>query len=440
MDVSSERAVLTRLEDKFGQRQHHEGVAIRAHVAAYIADFVEKLEAQPAASIAIPSGITGLRRRYLEAVNANAIAKLRHARARAVAQGATPNRDDNTEARSTGLLSAHLDDLAKQRQHSDLNNIEHHACDLRRISKATKASSSPPTKEGDFLSHAEPQADYDEMARDAQEKLRLLESAVLQARSGSDLEKAQLASVQGTNVSKGVINGEQLRALGEVRAELTAWLEDILANCSTGDKPSELTDTHQEEEQHVALEDVQAAYDAYVKTRKSLLHALRRRDTLGSSLKASIVSVPSESSARAMLPGVDDPMMKQEEVACFLQSKEDLEQVVSYMDGTAKEEKSETAAMLQRLADESQLLPGYPILARSDKFGAAIQAFGGMGADQMHDQVMERTASWAFAAAGAGETTTVAVTKELEQGHEAMEGVQDILKALSFLDSAAAGP
>lgn len=439
MEVSSEWALLKRLEGAFGQDKRSGHVSVKAQVAAYIADFAQKLETQPDANIAIANEVTGLRKHYLEAVKANAIAKLRHARI--CVQSEKLHLNDKSKCWTTSLLSARLDDLAKERQHAELGIIDHHARDLQRVSKATKASSSSPARERYFLPRDGSQPDYNEIARDAQEKLRLLESAVLQARSQSRREKARLASSQSTtSVSKGAADRHQLRALDGVRANLTAWLEESLARCNTENMSDYLADNPHEEEPNLRLEDVQAAYDVYVETRKKLLHTFQRSSIQGPTMEISPVLASSAVSTRVMLPELDDPVMKQEEVARGLQSKRDQGQLLSYLDGAVKEGKTETAEVLQRLADESQLLPAYPILARSDRFKAAIQTFGGNGADQVHDQVIGQTEAWSFAANASGEATDVAVIKVLQKGDKAIEGVQENLRDLSFLKQTAGEP
>ena len=436
MEASSERALRTRLEGAFGPDQGSGQISVKAQVADHIADVVQKLESQPNADITIANEITGLQRDYLEAVQANAIAKLRHARVRAQSQRLHLN--DNTKC-STSLLSACLDELAKKRQHAELGINDEHVRRLERLSKAAKARSFSPARERYSLPRDGSQPDYNEIARDAQEKLRLLESAVLQATSQSRREKARLASFQSTPiVSTGAANRHQVQALDEVRAKLTAWLEDSVTRCNTEDMSDHPADNDRNEEPNLRLDDVQAAYDVYAETRKKLLHTFQRISIQGPTMEISPVLASSDVSTRVILPELDDPLMKQEEVARRLQSKQNQGQLLSYLDGIVKEGKTETAEVLQRLADESQLLPAYPILARSDRFRAVMQTFGGNGADQVHDQVIGQTEAWLFAAKASGEATNAAVIKELQQGDKAIEGVQENLSDLSCLKQAAA--
>ena len=439
MEKSAERILLTRLEANLCQQTGDEANATEK-VSAYISELRQQYESQSDGIIEIPDEVTGLRRRYLEAVKANAHARFQHAQALRPSERGTP---DAAGPESIGLLEARLDRLVREKQRSQLDIIDHYTMELDTVSRA------PPAETSDSMRNADPSVDMiiggPDMERVVQEKLRLLEMAVLQARHKANRERLQLQTIKtSAQFAEGSGGGNELQALNVVRRELTGWLEEILVKCSSeelndhcddGEAQNGHCDEGEEQKSKSTGEDVRDAYGQYFKAREKLSSLTGRESRPKSPTEAGATSTSAEATASKLpsQPHVDDELITQEHVATSRETKQSQEQMKQYLANIVKDERKDAIDLLQRLADESQLIPAYPILARSGKFDNATKTFGSRDTAPPPDMVVSRAEAWAFAAEAANDTNNATISKHLEQGHQAMNEVQNNLNDLRFL-------
>ena len=436
MEDLLERALLRRLEAGFGLENGNEDTT-KAGVSAYIAYLAQQVREQQDGDTTIPEKVTGLRRRYLEAVEANARAKIRHNRAPEQNQGASsiPKAKHHT----TDLLSARLDHLIEEKQHSELNIIDYYTRKLSDIPKFSRTDPSQTAENRDSPRQTDPEIELDVMIQNAKDSSHSLETTVLQARHSSSREKARLRSVQDLSHStESAVGTDQVRALGMVRDKLTTWLEDILVKCSTRDNLDVVLEECLEHGRGSTTEDVRVVYDGYVETRKKTLDAVQMSSDSRLVSSATIAATGSKGPMRDGLAEPEDSVISQEHAVRDLEFEKTQRQLLSYLEVVEWEERAETIEILQRLADESQLLPAYPQLAHSERFNEAFKTIGRRDVDLVHDPVIGQVGTWAFAAGAAGQTSDFAVTRHTEQGHEGMEEVQNNMRDLSLLNESSA--
>ena len=433
MEKSAERVLLTRLEADFGQQTGDEANATEK-VSAFISELRQQYESQSDGILEIPDEVTGLRRRYLEAVKANAQASSQ------CAQVLKPSGRGSSVSEApeyTGLLATRLDELAREKQRSKLDIIDHYTMELDRVSRAPSAETSDSVRNED--SSVDMVIEGPDMERLVQEKLRLLEMAVLQARHKANRERLQLQTIKTSAQSaEGSGGGNQLQALNMVRRELTGWLEEILVNCSSEELNGH-SDDGEEQESKSTGEDVRDAYEQYFKAREKLSSLTGREFRPKSPTKTGATSTSAEATDAKLpsQPHVDDELITQEQVAISRETKQSHEQMKQYLANVVKDEREDAIDLLQRLADESQLIPAYPILAHSGKFDNATRTFGSRDTAPPPDMVVSRAEAWAFAAEASNDTNNATISKHLEQGHQAMSEVQNNLNDLRFLKDTA---
>ena len=430
MEGSIETDLLNRLKAGFDENTGHETGASREKISLYVDELARNIAQNPREDLTIPDAVTGLRRRYLEAIKAGAIAKSRNTRALTQRHDSRPTVLGKSQGAS--VLSARLDQLARENQHSNLDIIDHHAHELDKISDSHHWSSTEGRRDGGPSLGTGPETKVNELTGKAQAMLNSLEAAVLQVRHDSTRQRIRLQSIKdSTHLLQSDAARGQLRALEAVRSQLTKWVEDTLAKCSA-ENPDEAPSGVGERRATATMKDVHKAYEEYITVRKSLVTAVHRSSAEKSNDNFDPAPIWPGASARTAVAQVHDPVMKYEQNVAILESQQSLQQVGTYLDSFLAEEKAETVDLLQRLADESQLLPGYPILVRDRTFKNASKAFK-RDEKKTSDGVVEQAEAWAFAISAAEEASSAMVTKQLEQGHRAMDEVQNTLRDLSFL-------
>ena len=97
-------------------------------------------------------------------------------------------------------------------------------------------------------------------------------------------------------------------------------------------------------------------------------------------------------------------------------------------------ERTDATEMLQRLADESQLLTAYPMLNKSERFSHARKVFGETG-EQNPDDVAEHAKAWSFAAGTSGSASEARLTHDLLHANHALQKMQRNIQDIEFLSN-----
>jgi hypothetical protein len=432
MENRQQDALFGRSRRTFGHSLGHGAFRTESAVPNLLAEQVKDPEVPSSSETPTADVFTALRKQYLAAVRRNTAAKTGHTLV------LNPKQQQSSEPRNVpqtaNILSTRLVQVSRQKQHAHLDIIQHHADELKQLSSDQINLSSHVANDEEHTSASASGSEISQMIEDVQTTLRSLETAVVRVRHSADRETARLQATRSSIDSspQRSVNG-QLQALNVVRKQLTAWLEDSLAVCSSEDM---LNGTRQasKEKGVVTTAMVQEAYDGYFGIRIELLGAVQSMSI--SALPLHDIDQETEILPRAPSASVEDHVIDSEQTLRARQAEESLQQLNSYLNSSQADEEASAVESLHRLADESHLLPAYPILAQSEKFSNAMKAFGSTEAKQPADRVMEQTNAWRFAAEAANDATTSQLEVSLRRGHEAIDAVKNNMEDISFLSKA----
>lgn len=397
----------------------------------------------------IPADLTGLRREYLKALEANTAARKGF---RAVSEDiAALRRQRSSKTRPAEIADpqepgADLQDylllLRDRRRHAKLQVFQHY---LEEFSQQ-EAPGPEEIEAGEDPSQRLPlpentntdAPDGDGAGTDLDELVHKLERAVVRARTQLDREKQLFEKAKAQHDSRGVGGpgksspAATVRALQRTRDELVQWVEDRLVGGGDPDEslvqdlpPEEIEEARRLLE-HQKLQ-ISEQYAAYLQARRELLDAASRacQPIAVTSKPSSRPTYRKEAAAEEVQPPdpVDVLSFASENLVPLSKSQKALALQKSYLSGLLAKEKSTTLRALHRLSDESHLLPEYPILARQPRFKNAVAALNSRSQPQSSDHTKSDDAvslaeAWAFAAEAAAANERDYVRQKVALGTE----------------------
>lgn len=280
-----------------------------------------------------------------------------------------------------------------------------------------------------------------------------LEKAVLRARLLLKKEqkllvkaKAAKSTVQGSST----VHGSRLRALGKTRNELINWIETELAKA--GDNPIYSRNAMDPEFPEIGgntfignqLISIQRRYGQYTTARRALILAATSKldpssptaiDDKDAKVDKNILP-HSNTADHFIYPYLGDLMS-------ILSEQKSMTQQKSHITISLAKHLKEAAQGLDRLADESHLIPVYPMPAviAQRKGLDAPSSFGDEISSHEKPDSSRWAGTWVFAADSAKAATKDAVSEKLEEGtRNALETRRILLELQSLLgeDSKAA--
>ncbi|KAL2856562.1 hypothetical protein BJY01DRAFT_203017 [Aspergillus pseudoustus] len=397
----------------------------------------------------IPVEVTGLRREYLQALQVNVAARKQHQviseklAASARPSGSNPSFDSSLE------LSSYLRLVRDKRRHAKLRVFDHYLHELRGRNIA---------KSEDFENQSRDQLGLEELAQDDQhsnardsdieELVQNLERAVIRAKSHLDRERKLYDDLKAQNDSTGFNKDEvapsvKVAALQRTRDELVHWVEEkLMGSGSTEGAPVTELPAEEIEESARILEEqrvrILEQYAAYTETRQRLLEAAARACQPVST--ASTKPPPQPADLRGM--SIEETLpIEPLEVLSFAsnvlhpisKAQRSLALQKFYLSGLLAKERSTTLRMLNRLSDESHLLPEYPILARQPRFKHTAAALGARHVANQpdpakQDEIVNMAEAWAFASSAAGSNEKEFVEQKVGDGTERAQSAQEELQ------------
>lgn len=405
----------------------------------------------------IPADLTGLRKQYLQALQANVAARKRF---RAVSeeigslrlQRAPKPRSEFDEPQDPGAdLRDYLLLLRDQRRYTKLQVFQHYLEELQAkempglVDTEAKDDSSPDALLPEGVDDGESGGKRSET--DLEGLMHNLEKAVVRARGQLDREKQLFEKVKAQHDSREetapgqVAPAVKVQALQRTRDELVQWVEERLVGEGDPDEslvqepsPEEL----EEAQQHVEQQKAQIAeqYAAYIQSRRELLDATSRAcQPVTVTPKPPPRSTPNEPTAEAAAPPnpVDALSYAMENLLPLSKSQKALALQKSYVSGLLAKEKSSTLRALNRLSDESHLLPEYPILARQPRFKHAVSALNSRHSSRspeqaQPDEVKSLAEAWTFASEAAATTERDYAQQKLVLGAEVARDARKTLE------------
>ncbi|KJJ31082.1 hypothetical protein AFLA70_46g003351 [Aspergillus flavus AF70] len=405
----------------------------------------------------IPPELTGLRKEYLLALKANVNARKEY---RLVSERYTSGK---TQGQPSGGVNAHrvdpnselrayLELLRDRRQHAKLQVFQRYLEELKnrdiikpedfdRIGNRSQQSALQPDLEEDQNGCASEIGIEDLMHN--------LERAVIRARYQLEREKRLLEELKAQHDTEdgsendGIASGAKVTALQKTRDVLVQWVEEKLGSVGNNeDGPVQELPPEEIEKSANLLEDQKAQiaeqYAAYVDARKRLLDAASRAcQPIGTS-SVQPASRPTEKRKTTpeetpTVEPVDVLSFADEQLLPLSKCQRALALQKFYLTGTLAKEKSTTLRILNRLRDESRLLPEYPMPARQPRFKHATAAINARYATTpvepaKPDEVVALAEAWAFASEAAGTSERENVEHNLEDGIEAAQDAEQALQ------------
>ena len=400
------------------------------------------------------SEFTGLRGEYLEALRANVAARKEY---QSVSEDVTTKTNTRRKAKTDTVASSsdsaaagiqgYLQLLRDRRRHAKLEVFQRYLQELQ-------------TKQGVEPDHFDKTEQQNEQLRqivDIQDGVQSssgsgveglvhkLERAVIRARAQLNREKQLFEELKSKHdVKDKQPDGEaKVQALKRTRDSLVLWVEEKLMSVGSHDE-APVEDLSPEEIEHAAnlLEErkvqISQQYMAYTEARRALLESAAKacQPVAIGPTKPQRSSPDGEKSAPGDLPTLEsmDVLSFASEILLPLsKSQRALALQKSYLSSMLSKEKSTALRILNRLQDESHLLPEYPIPARQPRFKHRNST--GPRDQTPPDEISTLSEAWAFASGAARDQEQEYVSQKVVEGgetlHEALQTLEEVCDTLN---------
>ena len=415
----------------------------------------------------IPREVIGLRRQYLKEVQANI--KARHDYQDLLAQRAGPDETGEDVADvgdGVARLETHLRLLQLRKRREEVQITRHYLEKLKETNPAKGGGfhfKQHPIDEDVTTASLQAPLEIDDgsTGRDSTEALmKKLERAVIRAKYQLEREERLLAEVKARHPKDSSTDqdndpGQRLNALAATRDELVRFLEEKMSSDSIEYDNSahsaveSSSDSALDREQ--VQEEIQAEYEKYLTARRRLLDvasiALSAPGGSGShdTLSGKDTEVV-DNRVGAPLPAITQPALSAlpfvgEQLLPLLRNQRAHALQRSYTSKVLNTERRKALDSLDLLADESHLLPAYPIMARQARFKNVVSALGGpkkpdhamVDAEEDTDEMIKRVEAWEFAAEEASKAGDGFVMDKVNYGNERLDGAEGSLALLDKL-------
>lgn len=438
----------------------HEILYIRRLLTLYLASFITfpregttpdiQLRCPEAAEAVAeyPSAIKGIRKQYLEAVQANIAARERY---KTVASAISQDDDISSGPPSSNegpeRLKTHLHLLQMRVRRNELRIRRHY---LERLEESNPAKNGHldlqlvRKAEGEETPLSDP--DRNDNAQLSETNLHdltmQLQRAVVQATYKLEREKQLLAAAKAHHeleTSSGWSSTPQARieALNATKNELIEWIEEKLALANleddTGIDETGLNSEPKIESETAVTEMINSQYEQYLEARQKALEVAARAIAPSQQSEAGTASTNTPAlQPRANRPWVLPFLAAQ--VKSLERNQVCTHTINNYTSENLGRVRAHTLETLGRLADESQLLSAYPMTVGQDKPKHEVV---GLKPHPVHelgeDEQIKRAQAWAFAAREAQATTDGVLAEQVKAGNERLVHTANLLHDLEEL-------
>lgn len=462
-------------------KTRQEALRIRRILSLYLTSHIRSVDGElinnvvlsaPGGAVQVPKvpiELSGLRKDYLRALRANIRARNEYrqltrdavdAESDATRQLGPPyNRTAEDKAEQ---LSTYLSLLQERRKYEKLSILQDYLEILNKKDVAASDYLSIDRMEKELPLMPEPPvaASWSVSSNDNTEKLiHRLERAVLRAKHALENEKNLIAKlkdeqrtqsrqIEATDAESpaGSGSGGKVAALCRTRDELISWMEEQLAKSSqtNEDASPEVSDRNLESEDcdiELRKAAIAAKYEQYLESRKGMIAAASGTVSYqgqGAGGKEQQQSVDSQvesnrkhndQQASLVLPYLTEYLIPSARAQkAFLQQE-------AHIATSLSKQQDLTMQLLNRLANESHLLPNYPLLSRQPRFKNAVAALGPkqLSAPVHESRSTYEARAWAFAADAARSATHEIVEQRLEHGFTHVKNAQVVLHEIREL-------
>lgn len=409
------------------------------------------------------NGVRGIRREYLRCVRANINARQEYEKIRRQHQlHIRPekhhlrrgSRDDSKEEGSPEISLDHFLDVVKYRRKHERLRILQDYLDMLAQKPAAAADhldprvvlkdvgSLPPVPTEVMINTGVPK---ESKRTDLNELVDQLEKSVLRAKMLLKKEQKLLAKVKADGQPRNASStnsGSRLQALGTARNELINWIETELAKAgesadSGNDQASKSVEKKGKDYIDSQLISINRQYSQYTKARQSLI--LAATGSLEAPPPTAIQKDPEVSTGNeevdtaSTMSYVLHPYLA--ELMCVSNEQKSMIQQKSHITISLAKQLKEAGQGLDRLAEESHLLPSYPFTSVS------TQRKGLEGPASLEDEISNlekpdssrRVRAWVFASDSSSKNTKDTVLGKLEEGEVAILEARQTLSKLQAL-------
>ncbi|KAI9866482.1 MAG: hypothetical protein M1813_001032 [Trichoglossum hirsutum] len=421
----------------------------------------------------IPPEISGLRKQYLKALQANGKAREEYqslSDLRATSDEATTRQTtkkaDEGDGDHEGILQTYLSLLRLRQRYEKLRIFQDYLDLLCRkppakpqfldMNEILKELPAPPKLSAEALRSIgandlySPGSNIDTLTRQ-------LEMSVLRTKHLLENEKMLLAEWKDKRdeaaITGTVVGSHRSHALGQVRNELIHWIESELSKTGhplEGNVGQASGDWTPEADSGVSYsaESITRQYREYIEARKSLLTAL----------STATLSLPTQEGSTVVADAIDEvgqagsidqvvpahsllPYLSYHLLPLSTLQKSIIQQKSCLTTSLAKQQRS-TTQTIERLSEESHLLPSYPLLAGQARFRNAAAILASRAVDNRPvsserditgsggDDSIRKARAWLFAADAARAATEDAVREKIESGEDKIQNAQETLAKL----------
>ncbi|OQE42067.1 hypothetical protein PENCOP_c004G02513 [Penicillium coprophilum] len=393
----------------------------------------------------IPTNISGLRKDYLKALAANVAARkdfvLASENVASLRRQRTfPNRPSNDDLQEPGTeFRDYLALLRDRRRHNKLQVFQNY---LEEIKTRDAGSLDDVGNDGEqiLLPEVDAEAGRNGTETDLDELVHNLERAVVRARTELGRQKQLFEKAKAQHDPQTETSGAKAQALQKTRDELVQWVEERLVGQGDPDEsmlqelsPEEIKNAQQGLENRKIQ--ITEQYAAYLHARRDLLDAASRAcQPVTVTPKPPSRSTNKNELVMAEIPPpnpIDVLSYTNENLIPLCKSQKSLALQKTYLSGLFLKEKSITLRALNRLSDESHLLPEYPAPARQPRFQHAAAALDlrnqAQTSDQTPDEVFSLAEAWAFASDAAAANERDFVRQKIALGTEIAQDARQTL-------------
>ena len=415
----------------------------------------------PTSSIdAMPHGVRGIQKEYLRCVRANTKARKEYSKAnkdchvfqesQRVSGGLRECSvsQDGTE----GSLRSFLDLVQQRQKHERLRIVQDY---IEMLSEKPAASAG----------HLDPQEvlkDVESLPRVPVEVINIntsssshmrnknhlsvlvdqLEKSVLRAKILLKKEQNLLANFQAENANISLRGGSRLQAVDTTRCELINWIEGELGRA--GDSPREADDgqgttkaaKQGKEYIQTELASIQRQYARYTKARQALVASSGPATELSPIAELNQdLGLPATQEEPRSASGINHTIYPYLEAMVAVSNEQKaMIQQKSYLTISLSKQLKEGSQGLNRLADESHVLPAHPVPAIiSQRKASEAVSFGEQMSSHEKPDTSLRARAWVFASDSASYATKEAVSDRLVEGAKSTTEAHETMSDLEVL-------
>ena len=437
-----------------------EGLPARTLSATSLAALGECIELEK-----IPSEISGLRRSYLKALRANVKARIEYAQLTCDSSHGTKvirQKERHDEEGSREAIETYLALTREQLRFEKLRILQ----DYLEMLSHKEAAQPDYLQMCSILKGVGPSPETIQMpvyhetlgptsAIKIQALTTRLEKTVLLAKNALDNQKTLLGKIrqdqrsqQNSGQTTTISARTRIDALTRSRDELINWIEKHLAKTSQSNEASDDIPISDSSDVPLDIEKrkqkILNKYEDYVEARKSLVALMSFSDSfllqdrnqraadIESQLQDQTVD-RNRHKASSVLPYLTEYLIPTANAQKTVLRQE------SHLSRTLASQIKATMQVLDRLAEESHLLPSYPILARQPRFQnvvAALRSKSSLSAyrettdNEDDSKLISQARQWAFAADAARSAKQEAVKERLDHGNAHLSTAKTLVKEL----------